>query len=84
MKVPKFYAEKHLVQAKMLEVLSENEYVSLADLQKFTNGSHSTVKALEKKNLVNVFDMTVDVIRIGTEFLRKQKRWFRHRNRNTR
>ena len=48
------------VQAKMLEVLSENEYVSLADLQKFTNGSHSTVKALEKKNLVNVFDMTVE------------------------
>ena len=38
------------VQAKMLEVLSENDYVSLADLQKFTNGSHSTVKALEKKN----------------------------------
>ena len=24
------------------------------------NGSHSTVKALEKKNLVNVFDMTVE------------------------
>ena len=35
----------------MLEVLSENEYVSLADLQKFTNGSHSTVKALEKKKI---------------------------------
>ena len=31
------------VQAKMLEVLSENEYVSLADLQKFTNGSHTVL-----------------------------------------
>ena len=44
----------------MLKVLSENEYVSLCRFAEFTNGSHSTVKALEKKNLVNVFDMTVE------------------------
>lgn len=40
------------VQARMLELLCESEYISTADLVRFTEGSHNAVVALEKKGLL--------------------------------
>lgn len=48
------------VQEKMLEILSMNEFVSVADLVRFTNGSYNAVNALEKKGYISLKNITVD------------------------
>lgn len=52
--------KKAPVQARMLEILGANEFISLADLQKFTGGSHNAVYALVRKGMAEIFDLTVD------------------------
>ncbi len=47
------------VQAKMLEILSSCEYLSLADLVSFSEGSYSAVRSLEKKGIIETFEVTV-------------------------
>ena len=49
-------SKKAPVQAKMLEVLCENEYVPSVVLQKVTNGSASTIAALVKKGFAEIFE----------------------------
>lgn len=40
------------VQARIIEILLENEFVSVADLVLFSRGSHSAVNTLHKKGLI--------------------------------
>ncbi len=47
------------VQAKMLEILSSCEYLSLADLVNFSEGSYSALRGLEKKGYIETFEITV-------------------------
>lgn len=47
-------------QAEMLEILSENVCVALADLVKFTDSSQSTAKALVKKGFCEEIMLTAD------------------------
>lgn len=47
------------VQAKMIDILSECEFLSLSDLVHFANGSYSAVQSLKKKGLITTFDVTV-------------------------
>lgn len=48
------------VQARMLKILCENEFLALADLIKFSEGSHSAATALVNKGLLEMFEKTVD------------------------
>jgi len=48
-----------LVQAKMLDILSECERLSLADLVHFSNGSYTALRTLEKKGYIKTYEMTV-------------------------
>lgn len=48
------------IQAAMLEILSMNEVVSLADLTKFTGGSYGAIAALEKKGLITLKNIVVN------------------------
>ncbi len=48
------------IQADMLEILSMNDIVSLADLTHFTGGSYSAVAALEKKGMITLKNVTVE------------------------
>lgn len=48
------------VQAQMLEILSENEFVALRDLVKFTDASSAAANALIKKGFAEDFMLTVD------------------------
>ncbi len=52
--------KKAPVQARILEILSENEFVALSDLVKFANASSSASKSLVKKGLVSEFMLTID------------------------
>ncbi|MCC8160990.1 MAG: primosomal protein N' [Oscillospiraceae bacterium] len=52
--------KKAPVQARMLEFLSSNEYVSVADLKRFTDGSYNAVSAIVRKGLAKYIDVTVD------------------------
>lgn len=47
------------VQAKMIEILSSAQILSVFDLQQFSGGSYSAVKALEKKGFIEIEDMPV-------------------------
>lgn len=46
-------------QAKMLDVLSGCEYLSLADLVHFSGGNYNALRALEKKGYIETFEITV-------------------------
>ena len=48
-----------LVQAKMLDILSECERLSLADLVHFSGGSYAALRTLEKKGYIKTYEMTV-------------------------
>ncbi|MCR4719967.1 MAG: primosomal protein N' [Firmicutes bacterium] len=48
-----------LVQAKMLDILSECERLSLADLVHFSGGSYAALRTLEKKGYIRTYEMTV-------------------------
>lgn len=48
-----------IVQARMLEILSTADVVSLADLVRFADGSYAAVRALEKKGLIKCTDLSV-------------------------
>lgn len=48
-----------LVQAKMLDILSECEMLSLADLVHFSGGSYTALRTLEKKGYIKTFEVTV-------------------------
>ncbi len=48
-----------MVQAKMLDVLSQCTRLSLSDMVHFSKGSYSAVRALEKKGYITTFDVTV-------------------------
>ncbi len=47
------------VQARMLDILSTADKVSLADLVRFSDGSYSAVRALEKKGYIKICDVQV-------------------------
>lgn len=47
------------VQAKMLEILSDCERLSLSDMVNFSGGSYSAIRALEKKGYIKTFDITL-------------------------
>ncbi|NLY43583.1 MAG: primosomal protein N' [Clostridiaceae bacterium] len=51
--------KKAPVQARMVEILAENDYVSLADLVAFSQGSYSAVNSLHKKGIINYKDQVV-------------------------
>lgn len=48
-----------LVQAKMLDILSECERLSLADLVHFSEGSYAALRTLEKKGYIKTYEITV-------------------------
>lgn len=48
------------VQQRMLELLMTNEFISSADLVKFTGGSSNALNALVTKGLAEFFELTVD------------------------
>lgn len=47
------------VQAKMIEILSSAQVLSISDLQQFSGGSYSAVKALEKKGFIKIGEISV-------------------------
>ncbi len=47
------------IQARMLDILSCCDKVSLADLVRFSDGSYGAVRSLEKKELIKIFDVRV-------------------------
>lgn len=61
--------KKAPLQARMLEVLASAEYLSLADLVQFSQGSYNVVQALEKKGFLRFETKIVDRMQ-----LRKVKR----------
>lgn len=48
-----------VVQAKMLDILSECGRLSLADLVHFSGGSYQAIKTLEKKGYIRTYEITV-------------------------
>ncbi|MBQ8300676.1 MAG: primosomal protein N', partial [Clostridia bacterium] len=52
--------QKAPVQARMLEILSGNDFISQADLQRFAGGSLSAVNAIIKKGFAESFMATVE------------------------
>ncbi|MDD6736105.1 MAG: primosomal protein N' [Clostridiales bacterium] len=50
---------KALVQAKMLDILSSCEYLSLSDLVHFSEGNYNALRSLEKKGYIETFEITV-------------------------
>ncbi len=48
-----------LVQSKMLDILSECQRLSLADLVHFSGGSYTALRTLEKKGYIRTYEMTV-------------------------
>lgn len=48
-----------LVQAKMLDILSECGRLSLADMVHFSEGSYNALRTLEKKGYIKTFEITV-------------------------
>lgn len=51
--------KRAFVQARILDILSTAPQVSLADLVRFSDGSYSAIRALEKKGLIVCRDITV-------------------------
>lgn len=47
-------------QAKALDIISQTDRIAIADLEDFTGVSRQAVKALEKKGLVTICDITVE------------------------
>ncbi|MBQ3426220.1 MAG: primosomal protein N' [Clostridia bacterium] len=48
------------IQKRMLIILTDNEYLSAADIVRFTMGNYSALSALVKKGLVEYFDLYID------------------------
>lgn len=48
------------VQMKMLDLLIANEYISVADLVRFTGGTNNAANALVNKGLAEFFEVTAD------------------------
>ena len=46
-------------QAKMLDILADNEFIAVSDLVKFAESSYNAVSALEKKGLIRLENITV-------------------------
>jgi len=59
LKVADEIEKKAPVQARMLEILSINDFVAASDLAKLAMGSASAVSALCKKGIVEVFALTL-------------------------
>lgn len=53
-------SQRAKTQARMFEILSMNERISLADLVGFSDGSYSAIKALEKKGYIRVYDIITE------------------------
>lgn len=49
-------------QYRILEILSANDRISVADLVQFANTGYSTVRLLEKKGYIKTYDITVSRI----------------------
>ena len=52
-------AKRAPVQARMLDILCGGEFIAMADLIRFSGGSHSAVTALCKKGLAECFDKVI-------------------------
>lgn len=52
--------KKAPVQARMLEILSVNDFLSTTDLARFAEGGTSAITALYKKGLIELFDVVVE------------------------
>lgn len=57
--IDNLYKSRAYAQAKILEILSGNEFIAVSDLVKFANCSYNTVNTLEKKGLVTLKNITV-------------------------
>jgi len=53
------FRRRAVVQGRMLELLSECNKLSLADLVNFSGGNYQAVKALEAKGFIEIFDQVV-------------------------
>lgn len=53
------FSLKNTVWAQILEILTLNEFVSLKDLKEFTASSGSAIKTLEKKGILEIFDLEI-------------------------
>lgn len=52
--------KKAPVQARMLEILSVSDFLAVADLAKFAQGTASAVTGLYKKGYIELFDLVVE------------------------
>jgi primosomal protein N' (replication factor Y) len=52
--------KKAPVQSRMLSILSDCEFIALADLKKFSQGTYNASATLQKKGLIEFFEMTVE------------------------
>ena len=57
--VKELIRKRYYVQARMLEILSSTEYLSISDLIKFSDGSYSSVKSLRMKGYIKSRDIVV-------------------------
>lgn len=48
------------VQSRMLEILSTNDFIAVADLKEFADGSYNAVNALCKKGFAKIFEITIE------------------------
>lgn len=53
------FKDKNIVWAQILEILLLNEVVSVKDLKEFTGSSGSGIKTLEKKGVLEIYDLEV-------------------------
>lgn len=52
--------KKAPIQARMLEILSVNDFIALSDLKEFAGGSYNAATAIHKKGFIQLFDLTVE------------------------
>jgi len=66
--------KKAPVQAKMLNILSANEFIALSDLRKFSGGSYNAVTALCDKGFVSTFELAVERNPLANKEIKKSER----------
>lgn len=53
-------SKKAPVQSRMLSILSDCDFIALADLKRFAQGNYNAAVTLHKKGLIEFFDMIVE------------------------
>lgn len=53
-------SKKAPVQSRMLSILKDCDFIALADLKRFSQGTYNASATLHKKGLIEFFDMTVE------------------------